>query len=302
MICPPEHKHGQTGTCYQQHRCRCEACRARRAKDERQRAHRAKLGQTQKFVNAIITVPRIMQLQREGWTYSDIETVSGVSVPTIQRIMCGKTKRVEQETADAILGTLPEMRGRAPEPRTVDATGTIRRLRALVAVGWTFWAISERAGHAKTWALQVTHSTVVTTATRDLIAAVYDDLWDAPPPQETPRERQTVARSRRLAERNGWGSPLSWDDDTIDDPGAEPAIPTVEELWASVIDSALAGERPKLTPEQRREVVATLNERRWSARRIADHIGCSSKTVDRIRDELNLPIYLYNETTYRKVA
>lgn len=44
-ICPPEHKHGVTTTCYRHHRCRCEGCRAawnayHRAWAERRRAER----------------------------------------------------------------------------------------------------------------------------------------------------------------------------------------------------------------------------------------------------------------------
>jgi uncharacterized protein YerC len=300
--CPPDHKHGATGTCYQKHRCRCTDCKAHRARQEREREARARAGQTQEFVNAIIVVPRIMQLMREDWTYADIETVSGVSVPTLGRIMRGVTKRIERETADALLGTNPNMRHRAPEPRKVDATGTIRRIRALVAVGWTFWAISERAGRATTWARNVTHSTIVTTTTRDTINRIYDELWNTLPPLTNPRERQSYNRSRLLAKRHGWASPLAWDDDTIDDPNAEPELPSEEELWASVVDSAIAGEQPELTYEQRVEVVTVLNGRRWSAARIADHIGCSAKTVERIRKRHELPIYLVTRDVYRDVA
>ena len=301
-ICPPDHKHGQTTTCYQEHKCRCDECRTLRAAKERDRVHRAKKGKLQVYVNAITTVPRIMQLQREGWTYTDIEAVSGVSVPTIQRIMCGVTKRVTQETADAILGTQPHMRRKAPAPRMVDATGTIRRIRALVAVGWTFRAISARAGHSKGWAVTITYSTTVQHTTADLIARLYDEMWCMKPPMGTAQERESAGRARKLAERKGWGSPLAWDDDTIDDPDAEPAVPSPEDLWATAVESAIAGERPELTSEQRLEVVTVLNERRWSASQIAEHIGCSTKTIDRIRKKLSLPIYLYNETTYRDVA
>jgi uncharacterized protein YerC len=299
FVCDPTHKHGATGTCYQKHRCRCADCRAHRAKQERDREARARNGELQEFVNAIITVPRIMQLMREDWTYADIEAVSGVSVPTISRIMRGVTVRVERETADALLGTHPKMRHRAPEPRKTDATGTVRRIRALVAVGWTFWAISARAGHAKTWAYNITRSTVVTATTRDLIARLYDEMWNTLPPRDTAVEKQSYTRSRGIAVKNGWASPLAWDDDTIDDPDAEPELPTVEELWASTVDSAIAGEQPDLNPEQRREVITVLNERRWSGKKIADHIGCNVKTVERVRAELGLPIYLANSTHHR---
>lgn len=31
MICPPDHKHGATSTCYRNHGCRCAACKATNA-------------------------------------------------------------------------------------------------------------------------------------------------------------------------------------------------------------------------------------------------------------------------------
>lgn len=37
MICPPEHKHHRTSTCYQEHRCRCGPCREQRNARSRRR-------------------------------------------------------------------------------------------------------------------------------------------------------------------------------------------------------------------------------------------------------------------------
>ena len=43
-ICPPDHKHGGSTTCYQAHHCRCEPCRANMAAMNRARHARNREG------------------------------------------------------------------------------------------------------------------------------------------------------------------------------------------------------------------------------------------------------------------
>jgi hypothetical protein len=48
--------------------------------------------------------------------------------------------------------------------------------------------------------------------------------------------------------------------------------------------------------------VLRLHRERWSDGRIADTIGCASKTVERIRDELGLEAFDQNELRDRGAA
>lgn len=230
FVCPPDHKHGENGTCYQGHKCRCADCRQGRA-------------------------------EYEYWR-----------------------NRNRDKTA------------------IVDATGTRRRLQALAALGWSAREIAERHGlHRDTvrWWYRMPR---VERATAVKVAAWYDEMSMMLPPMETSSERRSATTTRGQARAKGWPPPLAWDDDMIDDPNAAPDLEgiaqiTISEVFAercdsAVIDAAIEGRAPDLSPPERRQVITVLNERRWSARRIAEHIGCSTRTVDRIRDELDLPIYL----------
>ena len=49
------------------------------------------------------------------------------------------------------------------------------------------------------------------------------------------------------------------------------------------VELAIKGDRPVLYSCEIREVVRVLTGRGWSARRIAEHIGCASRTVVRHR-------------------
>jgi hypothetical protein len=97
--------------------------------------------------------------------------------------------------------------------RSVPASGTQRRIRALMAIGWTSADIATRAGwgtpQAVTELLAVRRTVFVATAAT--IAAIYDDLCMTPGPSE---------KNRRDAQRKGWPPPLAWDD--IDDPDEAP--------------------------------------------------------------------------------
>lgn len=101
---------------------------------------------------------------------------------------------------------------------TVDALGTVRRIRALHCLGWSQRALAERLGVS---AGRVGHMTIakyprvnIDTATK--VAALYEELCMTLPP-----ETQFTRRMRNYARKQGWAPPLAWDD--IDDPDEQPS-------------------------------------------------------------------------------
>lgn len=113
-----------------------------------------------------------------------------------------------------------QLRRRYHLPRRIDATGTVRRLRALNALGWTCAALAAHDGTTTQAALQqvMKHerpTTYVTTATR--VARLYDQLSMTPGPSPL-----AAARARA----KGWAPPLAWDDQDLDDPTATPHTDT----------------------------------------------------------------------------
>jgi hypothetical protein len=97
--------------------------------------------------------------------------------------------------------------------RRVPALGTQRRIRALMALGWTGRDISNRCGWASAEATtEITKDRqFVYTATAAKIAGVYEELCMTPGPS---------LKGLREAARKGWPPPLAWDD--IDDPNETP--------------------------------------------------------------------------------
>lgn len=96
--------------------------------------------------------------------------------------------------------------------------GTIRRLQALCALGWTQGEIATRLGVTRS---RVSHlmrhsNKGVKPETAQAVTAVYDSL------SMTVRVGREAGRMRRYAAAKGWAPPLAWDDETIDNAAARP--------------------------------------------------------------------------------
>ncbi len=109
-----------------------------------------------------------------------------------------------------------------------DATGTRRRIGALMWNGWSMGQIGARLGWERKNLRIVLHDRPrVSPQTAAKVRALYDDLWDQPPPQETKFEKGAASKARKYARAHGFVPPLAWDDDPgphcIDDPAAVPA-------------------------------------------------------------------------------
>lgn len=101
-------------------------------------------------------------------------------------------------------------------PRTIDATGTRRRIQALMSIGWSGGRIMAELGWpGANLGAQFYQQARVHRRTAERVSAVYVRLADTPGPS---------SRTRKLAARKGWLEPLWWDADTIDDPAYNPHV------------------------------------------------------------------------------
>jgi hypothetical protein len=169
----------------------------------------------------------IRELMAAGVALGSIQDISGVSKAVLHRLVYGRPKRGEAPSrkirpanADRLMA-IP-----VPEPTdnaVVDATGTRRRLQALVAGGWSGAELMRRIGIIGTDFPKILGRDQILARTERTIRALYDQLWDVPPPASTRWERATVTRALAFAAARDWAPPMAWDDDTIGDPAAQPA-------------------------------------------------------------------------------
>jgi hypothetical protein len=97
--------------------------------------------------------------------------------------------------------------------RLAPSIGAARRIQALYAIGWTGDAIGAELGVGRDRVRQIASRPRVRTATAAAVADLYRRLSNTPGPS---RVTEGNARSR------GYVPPIGWDDDTLDDPDAQP--------------------------------------------------------------------------------
>lgn len=95
----------------------------------------------------------------------------------------------------------------------IDATGTRRRIRALMWMGWSQESIGRQLGVTSPAVRGWLRGRSVLRTTAGRVAELYDRLWCVPGPN---------VKAHHYAAARGWPSPLAWDDDEIDDPAARP--------------------------------------------------------------------------------
>jgi hypothetical protein len=111
-----------------------------------------------------------------------------------------------------------------PQPRRLDAGGTMLRLRALHVMGHSSARIAHAIGASEPAIQRITRgqAKTVSTALRDAVAQIYDRWWDKAAPEHTRAERAAAHAARRRAQRSDWCAGAALDDDQLDQPGYHP--------------------------------------------------------------------------------
>jgi AraC-like DNA-binding protein len=193
--------------------CKCQPCRDAKNKADTLR-HIANASGRPVRVPAAPVAAHIRTLLDAGMGWTRIARAAHCSSCTISRILNGQ-ELVRRTVAERLLA----VRYRPAPGRYVDATGTRRRVQALMAIGHTVVTIAAESGVDGSVIHDVLNGCpTVRGITADRIAAAYDWLSERQP---TGRQASITVSVKRAA-REGWAPPAAWDDDRIDDPDAYP--------------------------------------------------------------------------------
>ncbi len=208
--------------------CRCGGCAAANRAAGTHRTRMMAYGRWQPFVDAEPARQHITEVVRPaGIGYDRVAQLAGLSPGVISGLLFGRgrsgapARRIRPETEAKILAVRPTDTP-APGAR-IDATGTQRRVQALVAKGWAQARIAEQLGMNRTNLSQLMTAGHVTQAMADRVRAVTERMWDTEPPATTRAERIDRTRALRIARERNWAPLAAWDDGDIDNPAAKPA-------------------------------------------------------------------------------
>lgn len=261
------HEHGTRGR-YRFDECRCRPCMRANSEYQAERYRLIVTGKWAPLVDAGPVAAHVQGLVRAGMQRSEIAGLAGVSCSVVSKVLAGGAgrggvRRVRAGTAQRLLGV---------SGPGVDATGTRRRLQALVATGWPPALLDLELGEKPGRAERLLQADLVSDTTADQVAWLFERMWDCPPPQRNAEEKQAADEAKARAKKNGWGPPMAWDEELnpIDDPAARPDLGEPE-LGAG-------GHRSKLPPPDELRFLIKHGE---SEEMIARRFGVKASTVKR---------------------
>ncbi len=148
-----------------------------------------------------------------------VAELAGLPIRTVRELYRNPNREfVTKGTAKAILG-VPLPSGQLDPLRAdgsfIPALGSMRRLQALIAAGYTNTQLGDQTGLNSPNLNKVIsgRQRKITVGKARAIAAAFDRLQMTPGPD---------LRSRLRGQRNGWALPLMWDENAIDDPAGQP--------------------------------------------------------------------------------
>ena len=159
---------------------------------------------------------RIAQIREAGIGFPRMGELMGVHQRTLQGIVYDQRKTIRRRTYDAVMSfPVQDIWRVAADYASVDAVGTMRRLRALAAIGHRRCDVNTRLGLDRSGLSHVVsgqHPRISAKRARD-VATLFEELWEIPGPCDA---------TRRMAARKGWLPPMAWTD--IDDPNEVPDL------------------------------------------------------------------------------
>lgn len=242
--------------------------------------HRAAGGTPTGLVDDAASVAaHIRALNDAGVGSPRLAELTGINEATIQRLARG-LHRPYQRTADAIFRVqvpdIPQRAKIASPGRRIPILGSTRRVQALVANGWTLHQISRDHGIERSVLTHIAtgSQTWVFARTAMDIAAIFARMQMV---------RGSSAKAFNRARREGWPPPLCWDEETIDDPAAQPD-------WSAVARHAPRPGRALFMPPP--EFAALVEDHRLLGRSdddIAARLGMTLETFQRRLHRVGLP-------------
>jgi hypothetical protein len=237
-VCPPEHRHAEVGTCYVIHRCRCTPCRELNGARERERNRLKAYGRYDKgLVDAAPVRAHVEFLRSSGMGYKTIAARAGVGTTGVRTLIYGREdyvdggkgprhgemlKQVARVKAEKILAVQPTLEN-LPQIAHVSARGTIRRVRALIAFGWSQTAIAAAVGvdegtlslvmrrYAAAESRGRAARVKVRASTARAMVRAYEQMSSTPPPRDDWQSRINYSRSVRIGRERGWPLPMDWE-------------------------------------------------------------------------------------------
>lgn len=277
---PQDPRHGTTAGASAG--CLCPRCGTAKRNYNRTRYRKTGYGTWQPFIDAEPVREHLRHLSANGIGWIRAANLAGLKRCTVSAILYGRpgfppNAKIRPTTAAKILAvqaTPDLLADHAPVP----AAGTVRRLRALAALGYPMQELAEQLpiGYDQAIRIAARAPRTVTNAVARATVTLYDRMSLTVPPTTWVHQR-----AQRTALARGWVPPLAWDDATIDDPNAHPntgEADTGQDVDEQDVDEvlvrrALTGHAPLTTLNDAEQIALWQSWERQRRERLLDGPG-----------------------------
>ncbi|MFI5831020.1 hypothetical protein ACIA6C_27865 [Streptomyces sp. NPDC051578] len=219
-----EAPHHNTLTCYTRYGCRLPACVERKQNWAEERTAAMRNGTWKPYVDAAPVRQHIKALLAAGLTQDRIAALAELPHQSVADFTGGiRGRGIRHRTSADIAARILGIDPKVASPVRIGATGTHRRIQALIAVGWPLTHLSTRSGLHASRADQILRQDTVRIETAQRIQEGYDTLRRLRPERHgVPEHKARLSRDRAAAAK--WPPPKYWDrfPDAIDDPHFTP--------------------------------------------------------------------------------
>lgn len=214
-------------------------------------------------------------LSAYGISYQRVRTLTGMPNSTMMHLMYGQpdrglppARRIRRSTHDSVMAIRPTLELCSPRGN-IDSTITRRKLRSMVAMGYSMSAIGTMLPSQidKTNVAKLFKRTRCRGWRAMEVRDLFDKYWDQRPTYVTNAEKAVYFRVLRYAESFGFVTAMSWED--IDDPNEPHPKPGL--LYQRVAH--------KYSNEVIREEIAFLQSMGESAISISKRLGITERTL-----------------------
>ncbi|WP_160051187.1 helix-turn-helix domain-containing protein [Nocardiopsis sp. FR26] len=202
--------HG-TPSGYSYHGCRCRPCTDAQLRYWNRREYMILTGRWNPHIATEKVRAHILTLRAKGIPDRRIAELADVGATSIYYILHRNGEKTSRRVGEAILSVTHD-----PDPppeKKVPAWGTIRRARALAALGWSSGEIAEAAGLTRSVVRHILRGRprMVLAETATGLVRAYRKLGGGFAP-----ESRTANQVRDEARVKGWPAPAGWDDHWLD--------------------------------------------------------------------------------------
>lgn len=180
-------------------------------------------------VDSSTVLPHVRHLHSQDMSIACIAKEAGVGNRTLRRIMREEVTLIQKNTANKLLAVKPASLQKSANAALISAIGTVRRLRALYAMGNDCLLLSRESGVNEKTVRQLIngHQSLVHAKTARKCVVLFERLQLAPA-----LTSHAALRSINRANKLGWAKPLEWDEDDIDNPDASPYVSVKPDWWS----------------------------------------------------------------------